>query len=320
MTIVRFRQLAASAIVLVMLMIRTSGAIAANIQTIIHGSGSYRELVIEGSIEPGDFEKFIKSIRNNQGRTVTVYIFSPGGDFYEAMKIGRAMRSLELSSMVPMRDRSGTPSCGGGGLMPKPNDPSNCTCASAGFFIHIGSVHRGGTFLAVHRPYFSKGRFGELSETEAKKEFDALQNSARDYMQAMGVPKHIQEDVLGTPSDRGLILDEKTIKTYFWGALPHRHEWVRNKCSRLSEEEAIRMEHYSARLLKPRNSPEANFSAEELADLQGLRKKQDDELSCAVAVGDKSRLDAYEKYFRTKPRPSGSRRITSRPIRFYPPH
>lgn len=301
MTIVRLKHLTASAIVLVMLMARPSGAAAASMQTIIHDSGSYRELVIEGAIEPGDFEKFIKSIRDNQGRIVTVYIFSPGGDFYEAMKIGRAMRSLELSSMVPMRDRTGRPSCGSGALTPKPNDPSNCTCASAGFFIHIGSVHRGGTFLAVHRPYFSKGRFGELSEIEAKKEFNALQNSVRDYMQAMEVPKHIQEDVLGTPSNRGLILDEKTVKTYFWGALPHRHEWVRNKCSRLSEEEEIRMGRYSEKLLKPRNSPAANFSAEELADLQGIRKKQDDELSCAVAVGEKSRLDAYEKYFRTKP-------------------
>lgn len=219
----RSQKLTASVFLVAMLLSRPIGAFGADLRPIIHGSGSYRELVIEGIIEPGDFEKFIRIVRDNQGQIVTVYIFSPGGDFYEAMKIGRAMRSLELSSMVPMRDRSGRPTCGEGGFTPKPNDPANCTCASAGFFIHIGSVHRGGTFLAVHRPYFSQGRFGALTEAEAKKAFDALQNSARDYMQAMGVPRHIQEDILGTPSERALVLDDKTVKTYFWGELPYRH-------------------------------------------------------------------------------------------------
>ncbi len=211
MAIMKFRKLIASAFQLTVLMSLSIEASAADIRPLVHGSGSYRELVIEGTIESGDFEKFVKIIRDNQGQISTVYIFSPGGDFYEAMKIGRAMRSLELSSMVPMRDSSGRPSCGDGGFGPKPNDPKNCTCASAGFFIHIGGVHRGGTFLAVHRPYFEKGKFGKLLEEDAKKAFATLQDSARDYMLEMGIPKHIQEDVLGTPSERALILDEKTV-------------------------------------------------------------------------------------------------------------
>jgi transposase InsO family protein len=71
----------------------------------------------------------------------------------------------------------------------------------------------------------------------------------RDYMLEMGVPKHIQEDVLGTPSDRALILDEKTIKTYFWGGLPYLDEWKKNKCSRLSDQESKRMRIYSSRII-----------------------------------------------------------------------
>lgn len=243
------------------------GAMAADIRPFIHGSGSYREIVIEGNIEPGDFETFVRIVRENQGQVSAVRIFSPGGEFYEAMKVGRAMRALELGSMVPMRDPSGRPSCSDGGFGPKPNDPNNCTCASACFFIHIGGIHRGGTFLAVHRPYFGKGNFGKLSQADAKKAFDALQNSARDYMLEMGVPKHIQEDVLGTPSDRALILDEKTVKTYFWLELPYRHEWTKSKCSRLSYKE---------------------------------------ELDCAVSISEKSRADAYEKYFGRKPTDYGN--------------
>lgn len=270
------------------------GATAADIRPFIHGSGSYRAIVIEGNIEPGDFETFVRIIRENQGQVSGVSLFSPGGDFYEAMKIGRAMRALELSSMVPMRDPSGRPSCDDGGIGPKPNDPKNCTCASACFFIHIGGIHRGGTFLAVHRPYFGKGNFGKLSQADAKKAFDALQDSARDYMQEMGVPKHIQEDVLGTPSDRALILDEKTVKTYFWLELPYRHEWTKNRCSRLSESEAERVESYSPRLL-------ADLSKSERADLDALQKKQKEERDCAIEISNQSRADAYEKYFGVKP-------------------
>lgn len=282
------------------------GAMAADIRPFIHGSGSYREIVIEGNIEPGDFETFIRIVRENQGQVSAVRIFSPGGDFYEAMKIGRAMRALELGSMVPMRDPSSRPSCGDGGFGPKPNDPKNCTCASACFFIHIGGIHRGGTFLAVHRPYFVKGKFGKLSQAEAKKAFDALQNSARDYMQEMGVPKHIQEDVLGTPSDRALILDEKTVKTYFWGELPYRHEWTKNRCTRLSESEAERDESYSRRLLRARTASNADLSKSEWADLGALQKKKKEELDCAVSISKKSRADAYEKYFGRKPTDYGN--------------
>jgi hypothetical protein len=42
-------------------------------------------------------------------------------------------------------------------------------------------------------------------------------------MAEMGVPKHVQEDVLGTPSERTLLLDEQTIETFFSGGLPYLH-------------------------------------------------------------------------------------------------
>lgn len=165
------------------------------------------------------------------------------------MKIGRAMRALELSSYVPMRDSSGLPTCTnlGLGVTPTPEKIENCTCASACFFIHIGAIHRGGTYLAVHRPFFEKGDFGDLSQADAKKAFDLLQQSARDYMKEMGVPDHIQEDVLGTPSDKALVLDEKTIKTYFCLEIPYRHEWIRNKCGELTLAESSELESLSAK-------------------------------------------------------------------------
>ncbi len=306
MTISSFGKLIACVLPLSALAGLSVEAIAADIRPYIRDSGSYRAIVIEGNIELGDFDTFVRIARENQGHVSGVFIFSPGGDFSEAMKIGRAMRALELASQVPMRDSTGRPSCEGDGFSPQPNDPKNCTCASAGFFMHIGGIHRGGTFLAVHRPYFEKGDFGRLSQADAKKAFDALQDSARDYMQEMGVPKHIQEDVLGTPSDRALILDEKTVKTYFWGELPYRHEWTQSKCSRLSASETERAENYSLRLRRARSASEADLSKDEWVDLAALQKKQTEELDCAVAIGQQRRADAYEKYFGGKPTDFGN--------------
>ena len=131
----------AIALYFVLTMLHTAMATAADIRPFISGSGSFRAIVIEGNIEPGDFETFIRIIKENQGKISGVHIFSPGGDFYEAMKIGRAMRALELSSQVPMRSQSDQPSCEGI-LGIKPNDPKNCTCASAG---------RGGSWAAGAR-------------------------------------------------------------------------------------------------------------------------------------------------------------------------
>ena len=72
-------------------------------------AGSLRMIAIEGTIVPGDFDTFVRIVRENQGHISSVYCFSAGGNLYEAMKIGRAMRALELSSQAPMRDEAGTP-------------------------------------------------------------------------------------------------------------------------------------------------------------------------------------------------------------------
>lgn len=287
--------------ILLIAMLYTAVANSADIRPFISGSGSYRAIVIEGIIEKGDFETFIRIAKENQGEVSNVHIFSPGGDFYEAMKIGRAMRALELSSLVPARGPDGRPDCEYGPLGLKPKDPHNCTCASAGFFIHIGAIHRGGKYIAVHRPYFAKGEFGNLSQGDAQKAFDALQASARTYMQEMGVPKHIQEDVLGTPSERALVLDEKTVKTYFWGALPYLHEWSKNRCSILSEAENQRVEEYYRRFSLAKSVRELDLLKAERNDIAGLLEKQDEERDCALKTGRQSRIEAYTRYFGVKP-------------------
>ncbi len=296
----------------------TAYSLGADIRYWTNDSGA-KALVIEGAIEAGDAKSFIALVKKHAD-VGEAYIFSSGGNYEEAIKIGRAMRSLEMSSNVPYRyshdellqiDRvmgsdlsshykSGEPVCGHiSGIEPTPMDGKNCICASACFFIHIGGISREGNFLAVHRPYFVKGMFGKLPEVEAKKKFDALIKSSHEYMTDMGVPKSVQEDVLGTSSDEVSLLENKTIKTYFTGAIPSRYEWLKNKCSLLSDEQVARLKE----LQKKGNPGSRNTnvrSESEQEELHKLNVKNNAGENCKEVSISKSRKTAYKRYFAVK--------------------
>jgi hypothetical protein len=69
---------------------------AAEMRVNISASGNYRSLDIEGIIESGDYERFLRVVKENQAQLASIRLYSPGGDFLEAIKIGRALRALEL--------------------------------------------------------------------------------------------------------------------------------------------------------------------------------------------------------------------------------
>ena len=60
---------------LVVVLTQTWQATAADIRPFVAGSGSFRAIIIEGNIETGDFETFIRVAKENQGNISTVYIF-----------------------------------------------------------------------------------------------------------------------------------------------------------------------------------------------------------------------------------------------------
>lgn len=284
---------------------------AADIWTHMAKSGRMGFVVIEGEVEPGDFKKFQSAVFDGNGKITGIYVYSSGGDFYEAMKIGIAVRELGLSSGVPMKEVDDTPFCPEDtlGVTPSPRNPKNCICASAGFFIHVAGVHRSGNYLAVHRPFFKKGRYGKLSETEAKSLYSKLQSDARSYMESMDIPLHVQEDVMSTSSDEVLVLNEDIVKKYFWGALPYRDEWLRNKCSLMSLNERIVLKKYAKRMMTfARKYGSSNISSHrdmgftdvEWNEYLKFRDKEDEEIKCKSGGEKIARKIAFEKYFDIK--------------------
>ena len=275
---------------------------AAEIRLHTSNSDSFAMLVIEGDIEAGDYDRFIKIIEENQKRISVVYLYSRGGDVVEAMKIGRAMRALELSSHVPMRDSQGLPSCSSLGFdLPTPKDIKNCTCASAAFFIHIGAVHRSGNYLAVHRAYVDKKSFRELNEEKAKKLFDNIQEMTKIYMTEMGVPKYIQENILSISSDDILVLDENTVKTYFTGYIPYKDEWLKAKCPGLNSEDNLSYKNYLSKLAGLRSASDIDAFKPELEKFKHLQRKHNEENECKDRIIKENRIIAFNKFFGARP-------------------
>ena len=255
--------------------------------------GNYRSLIIEGPIESGDYEHFLKVVKDNQGKLADVYLLSPGGDFVEAMKIGRALRALEMGSVVPGRNSAGQPVCDDDDI---PRNPANCTAASAAFFIHVGAIERTGLYLVVHRPYFAPEQFAKLTESQAQAAFDALQRDARAYMTEMGVPPQVQEEVMGTPPDKGVVLDDKTVRNYFVGEIPYQQEWRHAKCAQLSPVETQRLDVLVAKMLAA-----GTLNSEEWAEYNPMDKKRKLEWACQGTLRVQSRMAAYERFFGVAP-------------------
>ena len=261
----------------------------------VNTHGSYRSMDIEGPIEAGDYDRFIHLVKENQAKLSGVQLYSPGGNLYEAMKIGRALRKLEISSQVPMKGKDGLPQCDDL-LGSKPRKPENCTAASAAFFIHIGGVHRGGTYLVVHRPTFEANEFKELSQAEAKVAYDKLLLDAKAYMEEMALPLQIQDLVLNTPSTDAKVLEEATVRTYIWGDLPYREEWQRAKCGKLNAAELQRSKAIGARILQG-----YQLTDEEKGELDRLSPLRDQESKCSIALTEQSRSAAYQQFFGESP-------------------
>ena len=99
---------------------------------------------IEGQIEPGDADKLL-TIYEYFGPAATskVFLWSPGGDVREAMKIGKLIRQLRLGVFAPDRlNLLGV--LGQFGVQANPIDKGNDVCASACVLAYAGGVTRWG--------------------------------------------------------------------------------------------------------------------------------------------------------------------------------
>ena len=121
-------------------------------------------LVLEGKIVRGDYDKlrsFLGTKSNFDKISSGVFLASPGGNIAEAMKIGRLIRALRLSTDAPSGRPSGNPRFGESLIKPRhlTHPKTNYLCASACFFVYVAGVYRNPNWvgrMGIHRPHRSK--------------------------------------------------------------------------------------------------------------------------------------------------------------------
>jgi|SRR5579871_4305267 len=148
--------------------------------------------------KPGDAIQLLKTYEySGQFRGGSVFLFSRGGDIDEAMKIGRLIRRLRLTTYAPDR----APHV----ILALPADQANNVCASACVLVWVAGARRIGDLLILHRPYPAPESLGKLADTE----FEALENNSivlvRNDLQEMDLPQYYIDKMALTASRDGYI-------------------------------------------------------------------------------------------------------------------
>lgn len=206
-------------------------------------------IIIEGEIVAGDAEVFRSMLEDARARVGSVILYSSGGRLYEAMEIGETIRDLALTTYAPQRECYA-------------QDPQNCICASACFFIHAGGLERYGVDTHVHRPYFDPEHFSGLSFGAAQIAYSQMIDDARLYLQDMGVSQEIIQFVFETPPDQALALSppDASVSMFeiyadYLGPSEVLSTWLNSRCGAILDDDLY--VYFSI----GRNSPRPSFDA-----------------------------------------------------------
>jgi hypothetical protein len=244
-------------------------------------------VVLEGKIEPGDYDKIRDSLviardydpvpecpaTYLDGCPDEIYLASPGGDVAEAMKIGRLVRTLGWSAIVPP-DTSVAGSCRkwgpdaalcerqigdpkflalAGDVLKKEidtyhleNPKANFMCASACFFILAGAIIKDMNIfssawppmIGIHRPYLPPEHLRELNSTQALAAANLTRTTVEKYLREMDVPIKYIDQMFSVPKDQILWISEDSFNADFKGYVPSLRDWAKAKCELTDVEKA----------------------------------------------------------------------------------
>jgi len=181
------------------------------------------EIYINGKIEKGDKDKFVKTLLEIVGNNIEeikegnfqliVVIDSNGGDVFESIEIAKIVREKQLPVLI------------------------RNNCYSACSFILLSSVDkRVASSLGLHRPYFDKTYFAGLTYEDADVEHKKLLSYTRKYLESVDVPTRYIDLMFSYPSDEMYITSDQDRKHLF-GEPPAYSEWVKSKCGSMTKQE-----------------------------------------------------------------------------------
>jgi hypothetical protein len=244
-------------------------------------------VVLEGKIEPGDFDKVANFILKGEN-AVEIYLASPGGDLAEALKIGLLVRMLKLSTVVPSKaltNQARNLAVARRGLKdPKADD----MCASACFFVFVAGIHRssdnlGPAVLGMHRPYMSEKDLKRLNFDQVSAVDHRTRTVVANYLKAMGVPAKYAENMYTVPKDSIRWIRNDEFQADFGGFIPELRDWVDNRCDNRTDDERKNS--------KDNTSVEQTTAERSMSDMS--KKKNEARLRCERKLQDELALRAY---------------------------
>ena len=167
-----------------------------------------------------DFKKVALTALNDGKLIGSVFLYSPGGNTYEARKIAEQIRVLRAQTWTPfLATDDKTRICQ---LNPKVTDDGQiidgsigrltyvaetgggdrrCECASACFWMWSGGVGRNGAVVGVHRfgHWEYKDKFAWFTNEEARKWYNSLDKDDPLWLRGMEVPDIIIQHNITTP-------------------------------------------------------------------------------------------------------------------------
>jgi hypothetical protein len=161
--------------------------------------GPVGPLVMSGEIIPGDYERLLSKIADDQNRFLaqnTLILASDGGDVTEAIKIATLVRSLFAAVVV---------------------GPLTGRCVSACFFIYAAAAQReadGERLIGINRPYLAADAQAAAPRTGAEIIDGRSARQVRAFLEDNAVPSYLIEEMFRHASDDAYWLsaaDEKTL-------------------------------------------------------------------------------------------------------------
>ena len=148
---------------------------------------------LEGGISPGDAERIIGLMDQRTTPIDTLILQSPGGSVRDALVLGRALRSRDVTTRVLQGEY----------------------CFSACPYVFASGTTRqaeDGAAIGVHQHYFGESTI--LPAFVAVEDIQRGQGEVMTYLNNMGIDPLVMQHALTTPSDEIYVLLPEELETY----------------------------------------------------------------------------------------------------------
>jgi hypothetical protein len=256
-------------------------------------------IIIEGDIVPGDYEKLENLINEHwpsywSSGPSEICLASPGGNVSESMKIGRLIRKLRLDTKVP-EDTVGDLKRTIISALEFQDPKANYLCTSACFFIAVAGIDRDVSvdkpLLGIHRPFMAEADLKRLNPDQAIASANRIRDVVESYLKEVSVPLKYVDIMFEIPKDDIRWISPIEYKTDFEGIVPELKDWMSAQCDTRTEIERRLDDVFDAKI----NNGE-KWGPEEEVIRRALAQKDVDQWKCENSLKEKMRESAWKSY------------------------